>query len=169
MYRRAPVVSSLLIAATLACCEGLTPPSEPPPVGTMAGVITYSNWDSAGALHDLRLVGFRSFPPTNLRDEVLAGRVFIYPPLPALTDTTHLPYYVDSTGYTAQILAGTWQYIVVAQQFGPVRLEDWRPVGQYDLDTNLVVPSPITIMANETTWNVNIHVDFANLPPSPLR
>ena len=46
---------------------------------------------------------------------------------------------------------------------------DWRAVGQYDLDTILTEPSPVVVTANDTLDGIDILVDFANLPPPPLR
>jgi hypothetical protein len=115
-------------------------------------------------LYDLRLVAFKIFPPSNIVSEVLLGRAVVYPPL---GDTALVPFFVDSLQYRCSLPAGEYKYVVVAQQYGPVLTTDWRPVGQFDLDTNLTVPSPVTIASNDTTRNIDINVDFSNPPPLP--
>ncbi|MCZ6776831.1 MAG: hypothetical protein O7D34_10285 [Ignavibacteria bacterium] len=64
--------------------------------------------------------------------------------------------------------ATTYPYVVIAQQFGPDLMMDWRAVGQYDLDTILAEPSPVVVTAGDTLDGIDILVDFANLPPLHL-
>lgn len=164
---RSIITGALLVLLAASCDKGIEPSASPSLVGTFTGRITFANWDSAGALFDLRLVAARGFPlSANVLNEILAGRIVAYPPP---NDTSHLPYNVDSVRYAFTLGAGTWEYVGVAQQFGPNLNQDWRAVGQYDLDSNLTIPTPVLVAANETTYNIDIHVDFANLPPSPFR
>jgi hypothetical protein len=162
------VLSATLFALSLSGCDkGLSPSiSAPPPIpmGHMSGVIRYQHWPPRDSLHDLRLVAFRVFPPSNILGEVLLGRAVVYPPL---GDTALVPFFVDSLRYRFILPAGEYKYVVVAQQYGPIVTTDWRAVGQYDLDTNLVVPSPVTIAADDTSRNIDINVDFRNPPPPP--
>jgi hypothetical protein len=158
------VVASL--AVVFGCDKGVSPSAEsPPPVGYMSGTIRYQNWPPNDSLIDLRIVAFSLFPPSNIVNEVLAGRAAVYPPL---GDSALVPFYVDSLSYTFSLSPGEYQYVAVAQQFGPNITADWRAVGQYDLDSNLTVPSPVTIVANDSTSHVDINVDFSNPPPPPF-
>ncbi|MEK9135918.1 MAG: hypothetical protein AAB393_02240 [Bacteroidota bacterium] len=161
------LVAVLLAAALGSCDKGLGPTVAPAPSvasGYMSGLIRYQHWPPRDSLHDLRLVAFRVFPPTNIVNEVLLGRAFVYPPL---GDTALVPFFVDSLRFKFSLPTGVYQYVVVAWQYGPGVTTDWRAVGQYDLDTNFVVPSPVTIIANDTTGSININVDFRNPPPPP--
>ena len=158
------LIMSLFILLS-GCDEGLSPAVPAVPMGFMAGVISYHHWPPRDSLVDLRLVAFRVFPPTNIVSEVLLGRAVVYPPL---GDTALVPFFVDSLPFGFSLPAGDYKYVVVAQRYGPDLYADWRPVGQYDLDTNLAVPSPVTIVVNDTTRNVDINVDFANPPPPPF-
>jgi hypothetical protein len=165
---RVAVLSVLVFALSLSGCDkGLSPSAPPPPpipMGYISGIIRYQHWPSRDSLHDLRLVAFRIFPPSNIVNEVLLGRAVVYPPL---GDTALVPFFVDSLRYLFILPAAEYKYVVVAQQYGPTITTDWRAVGQYDLDTNLAVPSPVTIAANDTSRNININVDFRNPPPTP--
>lgn len=162
-----PAVAALCIATALtACNKGIE--SEPQVAtgpGAMTGLVTYRNWPSPDSLRDLRIVAFKNFPPGDIVSEVLQSRAVVYPPL---GDTALVPFLVDSLRYKFILEAGTYEYVVVAQQFGPNVLADWRPVGQYDLDTDLSVPSPVIVPAADTVRNINIIVDFVNRPPTPF-
>lgn len=159
-------VCVLLCLVLTGCDDGLAPPATPPPsTGTVSGVVRFTNWDSAGTVLDIRLAFFRVFPPNDIVSEVLGGRAVVYPALGAgalVTTGT------DSIQYSLAVPAGTFQYVAVAQQFGSNIMTDWRAVGQYDLDTNLTIPSPVVIVADDTTFGVNINVDFSHLPPPPF-
>ena len=148
------------------CDKGLSPlaPPSTAAAGYMSGLIRYQHWPSRDSLYDLRLVAFKVFPPSNIVNEVLLGRAVVCPPL---GDTALVPFFVDLLRYQFTLPAGEYKYVVVAQQYGPGVTTDWRAVGQYDLDSNLVVPSPVTIVASDTTRNVDINVDFSNPPPPP--
>ena len=131
----------------------------------MGGTVTFAHWDSAGTVLDVRLVAFRDFPPRDVVREVLQGRAMVYPPLGGAELAAPG---TDTVSYLFTLPAGTYAYVAVAQQFGPDVMSNWRAVGQYDLDPNLAVPSPVTVAAGETTAAVDIHVDFTRLPPPPF-
>jgi hypothetical protein len=128
--------------------------------------VTFSNWEAADSLYDLRLVAFSVYPPgEDIVTEVLQGRALVYPPLG--NSNTLAERGADSVSYTIGVSPGTYPYVVVAQQFGPDVFQDWRAVGQYDLDTNLTLPSPVVVTEGVITQDIDIAVDFANLPPFP--
>jgi hypothetical protein len=147
------------------CDKGLVPTEPPPGPGALSGLITYANWPPADSLFDLRIVAFRDFPPEGIVSSVLSGQAAVYPPI---GDTALVPFFVDSLAYGFGLPSGRYAYLAVAQQYGPNLFSDWRPVGQYDLDTNLAVPTPIVVPPGDTLRNITIHVDFANPPPAPF-
>ncbi len=155
---------AILLLAAIGCNDGITPPATTPTVaqGSFSGMIRFLNWDSAGTVVDLRLVAFKHFPPGDIIQEVLQGRATVYP---ALGAGQLAPVGADSLEYHVSLPAETYEFVVVAQQFGPDVMADWRPVGQFDLDSNFTVPSPVVVQANDTTRNIDILVDFDNLPP----
>ncbi len=152
------------------CNEGIQAPPENSPAATpgvsgFSGTITFKNWPPADSLLDLRLVAFKSFPPQDILTEVLTGQALIYPPL---VGGSALPFNVDTVHYFVPAAGGEYQYVAVAQRFGPSIAQDWRAVGQYDLDTNLAVPSPIQVPSDDTLMHVDINVDFNHRPPQPF-
>ena len=160
-------LSALIVIALLlhiGCDEGLKPATSTA-TGSFAGVVSFTNWQAADTIYDIRVVAFRNFPPADVVNEVLSGNAAVYPPLggPALVSSP-----VDSLAYSVVVPATTYRYIVVAQQYGPDIMAHWKPVGQYDLDSNLAIPSSIVVGPNATTFGVDINVDFAHPPPSPF-
>jgi hypothetical protein len=149
----------------LGCNEGLEPPQQggSTPSGTATGLITFLHWEAVDSLYDIRLVAFTVFPPQDILSEVLQGRAIVYPPLQAGQPLA--PRGTDSLLYSISMPANTYPYVVIAHQFGPDVFSDWRPVGQYDLDTNLTIPSPLVVSDGQTTPGVDILVDFEHPPP----
>lgn len=163
------LLCGILLCALLAggCDEGLKPPAAATITpGILSGTVRFVNWDSAGTVVDLRLVIFRNFPPPDLIQEVLQGRASVYPPFGG---GALVPTGADSVAYALSLSPGVYQYVAIAQQFGPDVMADWRAVGQYDLDTNLTTPTPVTITAGTRLSGIDITVDFAHLPPPPFR
>ena len=159
MCKKLPIFFFLLISI-YTCDHGLHPPTESSSAKTgISGLILYNNWPPADSIFELRLVVFRDFPPTNIVAELLNQRAFVYP---ALADSS-LPYFVDTTSYILELTADTYEYIVVAQQYGPDLYADWRVVGQYDTNPD-PLPSSVTVKKGELIENININVDFANPP-----
>jgi hypothetical protein len=150
------------------CDKGLGPVGQQSTTelpGSFSGVITFQNWGALDSLYDLRLVAFRRFPPPDIIDEVLDGKAVVHPPL--VTGGALTGRGTDSLSYKVSLAAGTYPYVVVALQFGPDLFNDWRPAGQYDLDTNLTVPSSVLVQSGQEAPNINIVVDFENPPPFP--
>lgn len=163
---RSRVFVLLSCSVLLSCDKGLEPQSGQSSGRTSAisGLVTYKNWPSPDSLRDLRIVLFRTFPPGNIIAEVLNGTAVVYPPL---GDTALVPFYVDSLRFAFGLPSGVYEYVAVVQQYGPSVTNHWRPVGQYDLDTSLSVPTPVTIPVSDTLRNVDIAVDFIHRPPMP--
>lgn len=163
------VILALLMTGAWSCNKGIEPspaPSSPSPTGWMAGTIRYQHWPPADSIYDLRLVAFRNMPSGNINifNEFLAGNAFAYPPI---GQSALQPFFVDSLSYLCGLPPGVFHYVAVAQQYGPNLYADWRPVGVY-VDSGSVSPASVTITTNDTTFHVNINVDFANPPPPPV-
>jgi hypothetical protein len=163
---RSRVFLLLSCSVLLSCDKGLEPPSDLSSARSSAisGLITYKNWPSPDSLRDLRIVLFRNFPPGNIISEVLNGNAVVEPPL---GDTALVPFYVDSLRFAFGLPSGVYEYVAVVQQYGPSVYNNWRPVGQYDLDSNLSVPTPVAVPDGDTLHNVDIAVDFIHRPPMP--
>jgi hypothetical protein len=158
------IVIVIAIMGLPACDHGIAPPAEVlPAAGKINGTISYSNWpEDLSSIRNLKVVVFTNFPPGNILEEVINGKAIVYPP--ELNES--LPKGVETTTYTMELPAGTYEYVVVAQQFGG--LYDWRAVGQYDTTPQDSLPTPIVVTGGSNMGNIDITVDFDNLPIQPF-
>lgn len=160
--------SLLLIAIILlvSCNAGLEPPAKEDPntpknliFGTIHYVQGKSNWPPADSMKDLRIVFFTSYPDSaGLFNDVAAGKVLFI--------DKSLPFNVDSSNYEFKLpnTPINFKYIAVAQNYGS--LLDWRVVGLYSNDG--VTPKELFIGKDSVVRNIDINVDFKNLPPQPF-
>lgn len=155
----------VILIGIYSCDHGLKPtePNEEQKAG-ISGTIFYTNWPSADSLIDLRLVVFKVYPPENILEELSAGRAFVYPPI----GENNLPFFVDSTFFIMELSHGYYEYAMVAQQYGSNLFSDWLAAGQYDTLLSDEMPTAITVTEGELLENINIDVDFKNLPPQPF-
>jgi len=130
----------------------------------ISGFISYQNWPSPDSLFDLRLVVFKNYPPGNILGEVLSGGATVHPGL----NESNLPYYTDTTHFAVELDPGVYEYVVVAQQYGEDITSDWLAVGQYDTDLSDPLPTRITVKPGKILQEINIGVDFNNLPVQPF-
>lgn len=151
------------------CNHGLSPSNEkrtnPSNLTGISGAIIYQNWPPPDSLVDLRLIAFRKYPsPDSIFIEIIQGTAVVYPPI----DTSaHLQFNANFEEYVMELPAGRFDYIVVAQQYGNDLFSDWQAVGQYDTDADSL-PSPINVIQDSLLEDININVDFKNLPIQPF-
>jgi hypothetical protein len=152
------VFSPILVLCLLSACDhGLVPPPAFRP--GFGGRIAYKgNWPPADSIKLLAVVAFKHFPPTNIAAEVLSGE--------AVFDTA-LAKNVGFQDYAIYTEPARFEYVVVAQQFGPNIFSDWRVIGVY-AEPGSIEPTPVVVTRDVFVSNVNITVDFDHLPPNPL-
>ncbi len=154
----------LTIFLMVSCDHGIKPSDGSAQKTAISGTIYYINWPPADSLKNLKLVVFKSFPPNDILSEVIAGTALAYP----VDLVESLPVEVDSTFYEMELDAGIYEYVAIAQQFGMDVFSDWRAVGQYDLSPADSLPSAVTVIQDSVKQNIDIHVDFDNLPIQPF-
>lgn len=167
-YRiRIVLIITLALFIVCTCDHGLNPNDIEPEIllTGISGTITFQNWPAVDSLYNLRIVAFISYPPENIINELMLGLAFAYP---AIFDTAHIPYNVDSYDYVFELSPGTYEYICVAQQYGPWLYMNWRSVGQYDIEMETAEPTAIEVIQDSLLKNINIYVDFKNLPIQPF-
>lgn len=151
------VAAVCLLWAVSGCDHGLAPPLIKPGFG---GRIAYQGkWPPADSIQRLAVVAFKRFPPTNIVLDVLSGE--------AVYDTA-LARNVEVQEYKIFADPGTFEYVVVAQQYGPNIFSDWRVIGVYTDDPERRRPKAVVIPPGTFVPNININVDFHNLPPQLL-
>jgi len=144
------------------CDEGLAPD---PPVSELPGfsgtVSVISEWPTSDSVRDFRVVAFRSYPPSDIRTEVINGTAVF---------SDELAYATTQQQYTianAQ-LHGVYEYIVVAQQYGANLFMDWRVVGVFTTSGDVTQPSSVDLGTGRFLRGIDIEVDFDSLPPQPF-
>ena len=154
----------LLLFLFLTCDHGIEPGNESSSLTGISGTVYFSNWPPADSIKLLKIVVFYNFPPKNILSEVINDSAFVYPP--SLTES--LPYGVDSLQYQLELNPGTYGYISIAQQYGPDVFNDWRAAGQYSVNRNDSLPVAVTIEQGKLLKDIDIFVDFINLPIQPF-
>jgi hypothetical protein len=115
-------------------------------------------------VQDLRIVAFYGYPPTNIIGEVTSGQAKVYPGI----GMTGLPKFVDSLSYDFTLdSAATFQYVVVAMQYGSNVFQDWKVVGAYGYSHGAGSPKTVVVPPNTFVNGIDIDVDFQNTPPTP--
>jgi hypothetical protein len=158
-------IGIIISALFFHCDKGLSPDDVKSQSG-ISGTVYFQNWPSPDSLLDIRLIAFRNFPPGNIRDEVLSKRAIVYPDF--FTDTTTLPFYVDSLNYTMLLDPGIYEYLVFAQRYGEDLYNDWLAVGQYDTTLQDPLPTPLEVPYNQILDSIFIYVNFDSLPIQPF-
>ncbi len=75
----------------------------------------------------------------------------------------------DSLDYRFKLSPAVYKYIAIAQAWGdPSVAGNWKIVGVYDLDTTTVTPTEVTVVEGIFNTDLNIYVDYNNLPPQPF-
>jgi hypothetical protein len=169
-------ILAILMVMLPGCDKGLAPIDEP--VG-FSGVLTFKNWPSPDSVLELRIIAFEEFPADsgNIYQTLLEMRAAIYPHVTTgvagalamlgnkSADTVHYTFTKEGT-----ILKETaYNYVVVAWRYGPNYFADWAPAGVYTLTPGTFDPATVFVRPHRMKKDVDITVDFHNLPPKPWR
>ncbi len=152
-----------MIALVASCDTGLEPPRETVLSGTVVFEGGSSQWPAADSLFDMRVVAFVDYPPQNIAFDIINGRAWF--------TNDSLPYRVAETEWSIQLpdpAPMQIKYLVVAQQFGPNPLTDWRAVGVYAPADSRDEPTKIRVVDGKQYQNIELRVDFSDLPPQPF-
>lgn len=160
----------MLMLTVLSSCDGGLDPiaaskaTDAKP--SISGLITYKNgpsaWPPADSIKDIRVVAFTRYPPPDIIAEVLGQKAFF---------TETMPVAVDSSSYRLELpspMPTSIAAIVVAQQYGNDITKDWRVIGIYSATGDNTQPTPLDLTSTTVWKNINITVDFSNLPPQPF-
>lgn len=152
----------LLFLLFVSCQEGLDPTirRESSVKGNLIVISGRNSWPNPDSALELRVVGFQNFPPPDLLSEIVSGKAFISDSLPRFLDT--IPYQVKIDKPPVEI-----NYLVAALRFGTIF--QWKVVGVYsDEMTFERRPRKLLVPKGVTIENVNILIDFNNLPKQPF-
>jgi hypothetical protein len=144
-------------------------------------VISYKNWPPVDSILELRIVAFEEFPAdsASIFQTLLDERAAIYPHVTTgvalskqilgvrdpLADTVHYEFFKQGT----LLKERTYNYVVLAWRYGPNYFADWAPAGVFTFTPGSFDPAPVIVRSNRMRQDVDISVDFHNLPPKPWR
>lgn len=155
-----------LILILSSCDMGLAP-KEPAKKAYISGEISYKGgidkWPSPDSILEIRLVAFKNYPlsdSSSILRELTDGNAYFTP------DT--LPRFVEKSDYYLEINDPpvVLKYIAVAQRYG--NLFQWRVIGVYTETGDNTKPTTLIVNSGDSLKNINIEVDFLNLPPQPF-
>lgn len=145
------------------CQEGLDPTTQLGESFLKGKIIIVSgknSWPVPDSALELRVVGFKDYPPKDLLNEIVSGNAFISDTLPRFLDT--IPYELKVEKPPVEI-----RYLVAALRYGTIF--EWKAIGVYsDEMTYERKPKSIFVSKGKVIENVNILVDFKNLPKQPF-
>jgi len=158
------------------CDKGLAPITEDT---GFSGVITFKNWPPPDSVLELRLVAFEEYPAdsASIFGVLLSGHAAIYPHIttgvaPTLeilgnksADTVHYKF----TKEGSILKETTYNYIVMGWRYGANPFADWAPAGVYTENPGTFDPASVVVRERRMRKDVDITVDFHNLPPKPWK
>lgn len=149
------------------CDKGLEPLNEP---SGFSGVIRFKNWPPPDSALELRLAAFEQYPSdtSSILQALFTGQAVVYPPV----GSTGFPKFVDSISYVfsdegAIIKVTEYRYVALAWRYGTNFLVDWRPAAVHTTAPGTFEPAPVRVLLHRITPNIDLDVDFYNLPPKP--
>jgi hypothetical protein len=170
-----------LMALSAGCDRGLGPITEDT---GFSGTITFRNWSPADTVYGLRLVAFEEYPSdsSGIMFALLGGRAAVYPHLTtgvqasreilgyreaseSFADTVHFVFTKEGT----VLKELTYNYVLLAWQYGPNVFADWAPIGVYTQKPGTFEPAPVFVQERRMREQIDITVDFHNLPPKPWK
>lgn len=145
-----------------ACQEGLAPEfgkKEANIYGKLIVVSGVTSWPVPDSAIELRVVAFKEYPPKDIIGEILSGNAYFTDTLPRFIDTIPFSLKIDNPPVELK-------YIVGALRYGSI--VEWKVIGVYTMDTLSKKPAPIYVRKGDIISNINIFVDFNNLPEQPF-
>lgn len=148
----------------LSCQEGLDPTIDQAKESYIKGNVLVisgkSSWPSPDSILELRVVGFKRYPPQDIINEILSGEAYFTDTLPRFLDTISYILKIDKTPVELN-------YLVCAYRYGTIL--EWRVAGVYsDEMTFERTPKKLFVPSGKAIENVDIKVDFRNLPKQPF-
>ncbi len=171
MKAQSVFVLLIISLALLPCCNEELGPSNAS--SGFSGVLYFKNWPTTtDSLREMRLIVFDAVPTdsSQILQSLLGGHAAIWP-----AAGKKFPMFVDSLPYVFTTVTGTnlqvrnYEYVAVVFQFGPSLLTDWAIAGVYTVPGTAFTPAPLRVLLHRVEPNINIYVDFHNLPPRPWR
>ncbi|MGB9771219.1 MAG: hypothetical protein ACPLX7_04475 [Candidatus Kapaibacteriota bacterium] len=140
------------------CQEGVSPADgerESFVNGKIIVVSGIDSWPRPDSAKELRIIVVPSYPPYNILADILEGRAY-------LSDT--LQRFIDTIPYSVKIQKTPMEsaYILASLRFGTILQQ--KMIGFYKKNPESKVPDSLYIDKGVNLQNLDIFIDFKNLP-----
>ncbi len=148
-----------LIFAILVSCQGGVTPNDGDRESFVSGFIIVtsgsSSWPKEDSCKELRVLVVPEYPPYNIIADILEGRAYLSDTLARFIDT--IPYLVkiQRTPMAKAFILASVRYGTIVQQ---------RMIGFYKKNQKSKVPDSIYINKGIYLKDLNVYVDFYDLP-----
>lgn len=161
----------LLTILVFGCDKGLSPPVPEKIDQGIAGVIYYKG-NFPDSLKEHRLIAAKMYRKYRSINEILnliltgSDSIQIFPPIASPS----LPLYkIDSLSYRFSLPPAIYKYIAIVQTTGALMdSTKWKIVGVYTEQVDTFQPGTVEVKLGQYVEEVNINVDYNNLPPQPF-
>lgn len=154
------IIFFVFLFVLFSCQEGLSPITQPRVAYISGNLIVVSgreSWPIADSALELRVVAFKSFPPKDLIGEIVSGNAYFTDTLPRFLDTIHYTLKIENPPVNISYLASALRYGTILE---------WKVIGVYTSSGQN--PKPVLVGIGDSLTNINIFIDFYNLPPQPF-
>ena len=146
-----------------ACDGGLAPRPESEKSflnGTIRFVKGIENWPPQDSVFGIRAAAFKEMPDSNIIQAILSGNAyFTGESLPMFTDSVNFSFEISDAPVKLVYIVAVWQ--------NTTDILSQRVIGVYTISGNKSEHSELNIEKGDS-YNINIDVDFDDLPPMPF-
>ncbi|MFN3305848.1 MAG: hypothetical protein ACK42Z_01540 [Candidatus Kapaibacteriota bacterium] len=148
-----------LLIALLFSCQGGVTPNDGDRESFVSGLIIVtsgkSSWPKEDSCKELRVLVVPEYPPYNILADILVGRAYLSDTLSRFIDTIPFLVKIQRTPMPKAFILASIRYGTILQQ---------RMIGFYKKNPNSKIPDSIFINKGVRLNDLNIYVDFNNLP-----
>lgn len=149
----------ILLVGLIISCQGGVTPNDGDRESFVSGriIITSgrSSWPSEDSCKEVRVIVVPEYPPYNIIADILEGRAYLSDTLPRYLDTIHYVVKIQRTPMPKAFILASMRYGTIVQQ---------RMIGFYTKIPNSLVPDSLFIEKGIYLKDLNIFVDYYNLP-----
>ncbi|MCX7908174.1 MAG: hypothetical protein N2560_01470 [Ignavibacteria bacterium] len=151
-------LSLLFFISFTGCYEGVSPYDgalESYVTGKIIIVSGRNSWPSPDSAKELRIIVVPRYPPYNILSDIIEGKAYLSDTLTRFIDTINYKVNIQRTPMTEAYVLASLRYGTILQQ---------RMIGFYKKNLESKVPDKLFINKGVELKNLDIFIDFYNLP-----
>ncbi|MBW7888657.1 MAG: hypothetical protein H3C35_09905 [Bacteroidetes bacterium] len=161
------LVYAVCVIVIWGCDQGLQPAEITSP-GFKGKIISLSSIPPADSLLDLRVAAV-PYDPTDSSIAAIFRDIFSVPQVIPFTPRTVVLDSLRQASYELSTDERKYVYVAVVQQYGDSIFVNWRVVGIYGYTKAHPSPLPVVVEKGRMRSDIDIYVDFYDMPPQPFR